>query len=60
MNLERKYSALDLLRYKKFADKHPDLKPVELIKLYNKYYPQLTAKQMYDNIMKFLNDDFNE
>ena len=59
----RKYSAIDLLRFRKFAEENPDLKPVDLIVAYNGKYPELTDKQQLENIMKFMDDvpgEFND
>ena len=50
----RKYSAIDLLRFKRFSDEHPDLKPMQQIKAYNEKYPELTPKQQLENIFAAL------
>ena len=50
----RRYSGLDLLRFRRFADENPDLKPIDLVRAYNKKYPELSAKEQYENIVKML------
>ena len=50
----RKYSAFDLLRFKRFADENPNLRPIDLVKAYNNKYPELSAKEQYENIVKML------
>jgi len=47
-----KYNRVDLLRFHRFAIAYPDLKPIELIKKYDKLYPRLTNKQVADNLKK--------
>jgi hypothetical protein len=54
----RKYSQFDLLRFKKFADEHKDVSPLQLIRDYNVKYPELTAKQQLENLYAAL--DMNE
>lgn len=49
----RQYTEYDLLRFGRFASKNPELKPMELIKLYDKTYPELTSKQKLINISIF-------
>jgi len=50
----RQYTTLDLIRFRNFAIKNPKLKSLELIKEYNKKYPELTAKEQLINISKAL------
>lgn len=50
----RKYSMVDLLRFKKYAEENKDLKPMELIKGYNLKYPELTEEQKLKNLIKGL------
>jgi len=51
----RYYTTSDLLRFHKFAT-GKDKPGIELIKEYNKLYPELTAKQKLKNLIKFLED----
>jgi len=50
----RKYTSYDLLRFKRFAEKNTDLKPMELIRFYNAKYPELSEKQKLINVAKGL------
>ena len=50
----RKYTGLDLIRFKRFADENPKMKPINLVEAYNKKHPELSAKQQYENIVKML------
>lgn len=50
----RKYSMVDLLRFKKYAEENKSLKPIELIKGYNLKYPELTEEQKLKNLIKGL------
>jgi hypothetical protein len=46
----RKYSMIDLLRFKTFADENQEMKPMELIKGYNQKFPELIAEQQLNNL----------
>lgn len=46
----RKYTTVDLLRFRVFANDNPDLKAMELIKGYNKKFPELSAKEKIKNL----------
>ena len=50
----RRYSVVDLIRYHNLAQANPDLKPIEMIKLYNKTYPELSDEEKFNNLKKFL------
>lgn len=60
--MRRKYSSIDLLRFKKFADKNSDLKPIDLLKQFDKQYPELTERQKLINLYAALgmNDKYKE
>ena len=46
----RKYSGLDLIRFRKFANELPEMGNLELIKRYKEKYPELTAKEQLVNL----------
>lgn len=52
----RNYSILDLMRFHKFALEKENEKftPMELLMLYNKKYPELSAEEIIENINKNL------
>lgn len=52
----RKYSIVDVLRYHKFAslEQNKDKRPIDLIKEYNIKFPELTAIQQMNNLVKIL------
>lgn len=50
----RNYTTLDLVRFNRLANENKNLKPIELIKLYNKKYPEKTEKEKLINISKAL------
>ena len=58
MALRTRYSSLDMVRMAKFAKENPNLKPIPLIRGYNKKYPETTTEQKLTNIRNWL--DSNE
>ena len=44
------YNVVDLLRFHRFANEHLGLKPVELLKLYEITYPELSEEQKMENL----------
>lgn len=50
----RSYTLIDMIRVQKLAQENPELKRIEVVNLYNEKFPELTAKQKYDNLMKAL------
>lgn len=50
----RNYTRFDLIRFNRFANENKDLNPFELIKLYNKKYPEKTSKEKLINFSKAL------
>lgn len=50
----RAYTIVDLLRFNKFANDNPDLRGAELLKAYNKEFPELSAKEKLNNISNAL------
>ena len=50
----RNYTTLDLVRFNRLANENKNLKPIELIKLYNEKYPEKTAKEKLINLSKAL------
>lgn len=50
----RKYSIVDLIKFKNFAAENPELKNHELIKQYNINHPAKTAEEKIKNIAKEL------
>jgi hypothetical protein len=57
----RKYTKLDLIRFSKFSRENPDVKPADLVCLYDKKHPEKTAVQKLKNLSKGLdlNIDFD-
>lgn len=50
----RNYNKADMLRIVRFAKENGGLKPFELIKAYDKAYPELTAKEKLINLSRAL------
>lgn len=48
----RNYTIVDLLRFNRLANENKDLKPIELIKLYNEKHPEKTAKEKLINLSR--------
>ena len=46
----RRYTGLDLIRFRKFANELPELGNMELIKRYNLKHPEKTAKEQLTNL----------
>ena len=51
----RNYSVIDLIRFAKFKENNSGVKPIELIKEYNKKYPELSSKEKLINLSKAMN-----
>lgn len=56
--MARNYTMLDLLRFRKYAQENPDLKPMELISGYNSNYPEKTYEEKVKNLLRALEIDF--
>lgn len=56
----RQYSKLDLLRFRRYANENPDLKPIQLIKGYDEKYPELSEEQKLKNIKQYLHIELSE
>jgi hypothetical protein len=59
----RQYSLVDLIRFHNFAKEHESLNNLELLKIYNIIYTELTQEQKLENIKRFFRDTdlfFNE
>lgn len=50
--LNRNYSAVDLIRFHRFALENPKLKPIELVRAYSEKHPEKTAKEHLLNLAK--------
>ena len=50
----RQYTKLDLLRFATLKQKNPDKKPIDLIKIYNNEYPEVSSKDQLINLSKAL------
>lgn len=48
----RQYTRLDLIRFARLSKENQDLKPMELLKLYDEKYPELSNKQKLINLAK--------
>jgi len=46
----RRYTGLDLIRFRKFANELPELGNMELLKRYNLEHPEKTAKEQLTNL----------
>ena len=55
--MARTYTSLDLIRFARFSKENEGLKPIDRLKAYNETYPELTAKQKWENIRKFLGNE---
>lgn len=51
----RNYTIVDMLRFVKLSKQNPDIVGLELVKLYNEKYPELTAEQKLHNLGKAIN-----
>lgn len=49
-----RYTRLDMLRIAQFAKLNANLKPLELLALYDKKHPRLSAKDQLMNVAKVL------
>lgn len=58
--MRRNYSVIDLIRYAKTSKERAGAKPIDLIKEYDKLYPELTPKQQWENIKKALGKEKTE
>lgn len=45
----RKYTRLDLIRFHRFAQERPELKPVELVSAYNEAHPEKSQQEKNAN-----------
>jgi hypothetical protein len=50
----RNYISLDLLRFNRFANENKDIKPTDLIKLYNEKYPEKSAEERTEALLNAL------
>lgn len=50
----RTYTVLDLIRFNRLAKENENLKPIELIELYKKTYPEKTEEEKLINLKKAL------
>lgn len=50
----RSYTLIDMIRVQKLAQDNPELERIDVVNLYNEKYPELNAKQKYDNLTKAL------
>lgn len=52
--MRRNYSIVDLVRFAKLSQERVGEKPIDLLKEYDKKFPELTAKQKYENLLRAL------
>lgn len=52
--MRRNYTVVDLVRFAKLSKERAEAKPIDLLKEYNKLYPELSSKQKYENLLKAL------
>jgi hypothetical protein len=57
MAIRTKYSAYDMIRMANFARENPSIKPLPLIKAYNKKYPEISEEQKLKNLRRLLSED---
>jgi len=50
----RNYNAFDLIRFHRFANENEKVHPTNLLKAYNKKYPELSSNQKLINLAKAL------
>jgi len=50
----RNYNAFDLIRFHRFANENGEVHPTNLLKAYNKKYPELSSRQKLINLAKAL------
>jgi len=58
MSIRTKYSVIDLLRFRNFANENPEMKSIDLLKNYSIKYPELSEEQKLANLKKFFNEIF--
>ena len=60
----RNYTTLDLVRFNRFANENKDLKPIELIKLYNEkylfYFNTVSEFSITIELIKLYNEKYPE
>lgn len=52
--MRRNYSIVDLVRFAKLSQERVGEKPIDLLKEYDRKFPELTAKQKYENLLRVL------
>ena len=55
--LFRKYSSFELIKFAKMWQEKPQMKAYEALKLYNEMYPEKTAEERLNNLIKYLEDE---
>lgn len=58
----RKYSSLDMIRFVKFVADTPDvldLSPIEMLRSYDRFFPEKTASEKLENLNKFCSELFD-
>lgn len=50
----REYSKVDMVRFLRFSKENQGLKPIELIKMYDIAFPELTSKEKLINLARGL------
>jgi hypothetical protein len=57
MAIRNRYTSLDMVRMAKFAKENTELKPIELIKLYNANHPEIKIEQRNNNIRNWIGNN---
>jgi len=57
MAIRNRYSSLDMIRMAKFAKENTELRPMELIKVYNEKHPETTIEQRNNNIRNWIGNN---
>jgi len=52
--MRRNYTVVDLVRFAQLSKERAQEKPIDLLKEYDKLYPELSSKQKYENLLKSL------
>jgi len=55
--MRKNYTGLDMIRMARFAKENPELKPIPLIKAYDKEFPELSARERYENVVRFFKEN---
>jgi len=52
--MRKNYSIVDLVRFAKLSQERVGEKPIDLLREYNKKFPELTVRKKYENLLRAL------